>query len=318
MSCQCPAACNDTAYDTELSYSALHVSNIDYFLGNRTQSIQQKFIAALQTKLNLNPTEFLHVLELYDNIVKVLKVYMSVSESITIVDFLTTSVGAVTGMLREDTNKLFGSLGDTIDFYEKNLAFEREWIVTLNEELGSVFNDVLMVIYSKWNKYSDSEHLRQMAAIVDRSVTVLDQIKSTIVLYGSYGRFEGASNFKDKHKDKSFPSVAVVSSSLNCSWQYLYKQYAKLEALLNGTACLQSVERYEKCFRISQGDVYALYSGYSERDSYYKEVLEALDQWKGVSTNLRGCVKEYPTFLEDVRTWKQNMEQDEYLNLSIR
>ena len=317
--CTCPAACNITHYDVQLSYSALTVSNINFYLGNQTQHIQQKYTEAQQTKGFLTSESVLHKRELFHKFVDSVNSYKEFME--TFQDdkhpfgfvFWKKSLDAITSMLETDMDVCYGDQETVIEFYATNLAFEREWVVTLNEKLERVFVDVLMVIHARWSKPSDETVLRKMAGIVEESFNVIEQIQKTMVLYGSYGRFEGASNFRelqDSELNSKFPSVAVVTGEKQCKWQELYEEYSELEALLNELVCLQNVDSYQKCYRIPKQSLFSAYSGFDMRSTFYDETLKQLEAWQTVLSELKGCVAEYPTFLTEVQTWQQNLKVD--------
>ena len=148
--CDCPAACNVTTYNADLSYAALSLDGIDSLLSDNRDEIQRKHVAAKELQDRVKSSSIIDTLQKLDRVDATVAQFIQFWTSkikrleTSLVYRVERALGSAVTMANSDINSLFQNITNCTNFYDKNLAMERKWLQGTLDQVGYLMKDSLL------------------------------------------------------------------------------------------------------------------------------------------------------------------------------
>jgi hypothetical protein len=271
--CDCPAACNVTSYNADLSYAALSLEGIDLLLSENRNAIQRKHITARELQLRVNSEALIGIFQKLDRLQQSVadfvlfwraKVERAETSSVRRIE---AALGKSIDMANHDIDQLFRNLSRYETFYRKRLEIRREWMSTALETIAGNLRDA-------YNEVSVmcSDHAQRN---IHYTIIAVDAAVSFLRNYGTLAEF--GDEFDDS-EEYFLPTNAVLekNSNENCAQSNRLKTLRR--ALVNMYYGLNAPD----C-DVTLAAIYA----------------DFVDIRAGIST----CLHEYINYITDTQQW---------------
>ena len=293
--CDCPAACNVTTYNADLSYAALSVDGINSLLSDDHDEIQKKHVAAEEIQERLESSSFIDTLQKLNHIDTTVTQFDQFWTS-TIKRIETSSIYRVdkaltsaVEMANRDVSSLFVNVTAYNIYYRENLALEREVLDDMFQRAGSLFADAIHPLIIPWNDTPDKNITATSLKLFEELIVLLENAFSLCAYYDEI--------IIPTRRNDMFCPTSPVSS---------YFMFECI-ALTIGRYLLSF---YEINARMSNDTTnYVSYADFFE-DTYFMDPFitdmkpsDLLLAWKDHQKSLSHCVNEYGVYLSHVQDW---------------
>ena len=306
--CDCPAACNVTTYNADLSYAALSLDGIDSLLSDDRDEIQRKHVVAKELQERVKSSSIIDTLQKLERIDKTVAQFNEIWKSkiervetslvYRIIDALVQSIY----MANADINQLYQKLPEYIKFYDDNLRMERMWLDDCVKKIELLVKDASTPIMAKcdWQAtHADISFLVRSADQYAEAVELLSNSQSFIHNYGSLATYKHLVKSLSFDGNSYLPthSVAEKASQDICANNISYSKLLEIVTpfanrlsipLLNFVSCKNALDMDEKTF-------------YNRTNFFYVSL-------KKLEKNLSPCLNEYPDYLRSTNQWKNENE----------
>lgn len=309
--CHCPAACNVTAYNADLSYAALSVDGIDALLADDRAEIAAKHVTAKELQQRVKAASMIGMLQKLRRIDETVAEFQQFWESkinrvqTSIVYRIEKALASTVKMANDDIGSLYQNVSHYKAFYYKYLSGDRQWLGELLARADSAMKDGLMQVVSDWDLYSPPV-IESSIKSLETALDVLQQAAAHAQYYGgvngSVVQFKRTHNYSD---DLYFPSYAVKDKSNN--------HYCKLMRALSNAGYDNMPETLPKAiqyvsFPLPYFQNYTYYTSYDElfqipREEYINSMTTNNHIWRAFYRNVTLCLNEYENYLVTMETW---------------
>ena len=308
--CDCPAACNVTTYNADLSYAALSLDGIDSLLSDDRDEIQRKHVAAKELQDRVKSSSIIDTLQKLD------RVDMAV---MNFTDYWTSKIKQIeTSLLyrvekaltsavkmgNEDVNRLFKNITHYITYYQKNLALERKWLDDMLSAGGYMIGNAIHPLIIEWRNAPNENITEPSLEAMDEFLVLHDKIMMFMDYYGNITQFKHQTH-AETDTDLYFPSFAVKEQNNH--------QYCLHKSIVKDLTYDFPDDIGELRDRLSEYS-FGEYDSYSNLTSMsYEELLSKaygddyddglVDGWNDLQRNVSQCLNEYEVYLTGVQDW---------------
>ena len=306
--CDCPAACNVTTYNADLSYAALSLDGIDSLLVDKRAAIQNKHVnaIALQHRVKQSSmTDILTKIRMIDKTVtKFAQFWSSKIERLesSHIFLVENAVAKIIDMANQDIKLLFQNItGYTID-YERHLAMERNWFDEIFAKMVQLMKDGYLPILHKWDKEINAEDMKTYLEALVQAVK-LAQISITFLNdYGNLMTFKPVRMDYYSVNEYYIPSHAMIYKFPNGG----YCSNANIEAKLQGFMSNHKNLIDEMSCVVNQSCLKSTgYRFYKELKSFESKeyIYSKLTFWQFCYKDISILLHEFSTFLTETNQW---------------
>ena len=309
--CDCPAACNMTTYNADLSYAALSVDGIDSLLSDDRDEIQRKYIATKELQDRVKSSSIIDTLQKLHRVDVTVMNFADYWAS-KIKDIETSLLHRVekaltlaVNMANEDSNRLFENITHYMTYYQSNLALERKWLDDMLSAGGYMIGNAIHPLIIEWHNAPDENIIEPSLKAMKEFLVLHEKVMMFIDYYGKITQFKHQTHAKTD-ADLYFPIFAVEEQN---NHEYC-KNESVLETLktfpyeirnLRDSLSNYSVGGYDSYYNLTKQVI--LYEDL-QRIAYGKSDSHGLvDGWNGLQRNVSQCLNEYEVYLTDVQDW---------------
>ena len=291
--CDCPAACNVTTYNADLSHAALSVDGINSLLSDDHDEIQKKHVAAEEIQERLESSSFIDTLQKLNQIDTTVtqfdqfwtsKIKRIETSSIYRVDKALTSA---VEMANRDVSSLFVNITDYIIYYRENLALEREVLDDMFQRAGSLFADAIHPLIIPWNDKPDKSITATSLKWFEELIVLLENAFHLLLYYDSI--------ILTRRNDMFCPTSPVSFHFMPECIGYTMDDYLIALDEIN--------DRMSKDTPINVS--YAYFFEDTDIDPGITDMKpsDLLLTWKDHQKNVSHCLNEYGVYLSHVQDW---------------
>ena len=312
--CDCPAACNVTTYNADLSYAALSLDGIDALLSDDHDEIQRKHVAAKELQDRVESSSMIEIFEkLYRIETSVAQFDQFIKSKIerietSLIYRLQTAIFESIQMAHNDVENLFKNISKYSSFYRNNLAFERDWLVETAEHARYMLKGATLPIM--WNWLDSSLTAECLPTVTDRLVQTRDLLSAIGERTYRYEYKRGLHHF--------FLALEILLDEVDYECYFPnYAMYLKKDDPYCGADNAISINNNE-----TKDFVQELLNklSYSSQGQNFMELI-AEDQYlfhdilsmhyrnlEENQKNLSSCINEYRDYLATTQQWLQNSQ----------
>ena len=311
----CPAACNVSTFNADLSYAKLSFDGIDALLSGQRDSIQRKYITSNQLQQRVVDTAMIDVLEhFFKNQLEVDKAneYWESKlerEQTSIVSRIEKALQRVVSMAEHDIHELFDDVSRYIVKYEMDFEIERIWMMEALNEYDILLRDGLLPMLPYWNRAINQTDLKEYSNKLHAGLKIVKKSKDFFQYYGDLSSFglqhnndsdTGPEQMSNNLTDMYAPKYAISGKTLqeNCTAAILTWHMANQELFLNDLKM--------KLDNISSGEGNKSFSestGISLRQ-FQRDIYDQHYKWKLLHDRVNECLTQYITFLRETSEWE--------------
>ena len=325
--CDCPAACNVTTYNADLSYAALSRDGINSLLSDDGDEIQKKHVAAkeLQHRLEFSSiSDTLQKLNQIDTTVAQFNQFWTskiTSIETSLIYRVEKALISAVHMANEDVNSLFANTIKYMNYYSEHLTQERQLLDDMLRAGRYLIADAMHPIIIAWNdpwppKKNTTEtsvkSLEQMWVLAEKVIQFMQY-------YGNVTEFKRPSQptYDDEYGvDYFFPSFAVKEQNHHKVCTTVDKVLQRYSSILHDLQHKMSINiafyySFDDLFwDIDEGDHYYLDKLSEEYDIlriylHPSKPSDLLVTWNDLQRNVSLCLNEYGVYLTRVQDWLQ-------------
>ena len=291
--CDCPAACNVTTYNADLSYAALSVDGINSLLSDDHDEIQKKHVAAEEIRERLESSSFVDTLQKLNQIDTTVtqfdqfwtsKIKRIETSSIYRVDKALTSA---VEMANRDVSSLFVNISDYIFYYRENLALEREVLDDMFQRAGSLFADAIHPLIIPWNDTPDKNITAASLKWFEELIVLLE---NAFDLYHYYERI-----IQTRRNDMFCPTSPVSSDFMFSCIGFTMSNYFWALDEINDRMSSDTTNYVSYADFFEDTDI--------DPGKTYMKPSDLLLTWKDEQKRVSHCLNEYGVSLSHVNEW---------------
>ena len=302
--CDCPATCNVTTYNADLSFAALSLDSIDSILLDKHAAIKDKNVHSKALRHRVIPssmTDILAKLRLVDKTVAQFSNFWTSKIDIngsSLISHIESALDLSIDMANNDVKSLFKNITNYIAFYNRNLAMERIWLEETLVKVDHLIKDGLLPILHKWDDIIDPEQISKQLEQLDQAEQMINSSISFLEYYGTLTRFKNISiSSTDKYY---FPSKAVRGDDnlYDCKKSYLTVNFSYYKQMADKMLCAYN----QSCLDLNGYRFYNNLTSHSNEE-FYNEMTAHYAGWKILQNNFSICLTEYSTYLSKTNLW---------------
>ncbi len=265
--CGCPAACNVTTYNADLSYAALSVDGMDALLADGRAAIHRKYTAARGLRERVTPAAMLATLQRIMHVQHAITAFSQfwtsrIERVQTALSYrLEAAIGMSISMVNEDVTRLYGNVSAYQQHYYRRLSTGRQWIGARVQALSAALLNVA------FHAAASTTCNFQTLDIFQETVDIREEIGTLYeVEYGEIFNFG-----RDSNPDFFCPTYATVGKKNDARCKEIETLTSNMFEFLHEADCGAFDEAYVESTNATRGVLECLFE--------YEHYLSSTGAW---------------------------------------